>query len=531
MKSSYWAILVYLISSTVCHGEYTCVHDTLFKDVQIKSIDTAASSNISDRLRNLQSGARVWRNIRIKINYDDANAFINRDESIKSKYEIAIRQVDSVKRYFERYLMVNSLEIVSFNGGTCYKTTVPKFNDALDLYVTLYPENDSTTDYFAAATTCYTSIFDNRPIIGAYILNFASLKNNQLNDFIYFSTFAHEFTHILGFSDDLFSFFVDPVTKRQLSINEVVAVYSIGSETFKTIILPQVRDYARSYFNCPTLAGLPLENGGGSGSSGSHWEKLFLPLEYMNPTVENPGILSTFTFKLLEGTGWYQVSYEGAQYYDWAKNVGCGQFSICPTSAGYCNAQLAGETVCSNGYTSKGTCTTESTFSSGCSIQRSLQHTCLIKGVFVEGGKEAYGPGSRCLNYRSGSGSTSQCQMATCTANGIEIKVGANTVTCLSSESLQRKNVGLTYDLECPNYTDFCDEFSQKCPQDCNANGLCLNSKSCFCYTGWNSVDCSSAAQIDYNKITSGFSGNKFSIIIVVTLGSFASTLLAISLL
>lgn len=86
---------------------------------------------------------------------------------------------------------------------------------------------------------------------------------------------------------------------------------TIGSTTYDTIILPGVLAYAREYFRCPTLSGMPLENEGGSGSALSHWDKVFFPNEFMNPTIENPGIISEFTMKLLVDSGWYKVKKVG----------------------------------------------------------------------------------------------------------------------------------------------------------------------------------------------------------------------------
>ena len=118
--------------------------------------------------------------------------------------------------------------------------------------------------------------------------------------------------------------------------------------------MPEVVDYAKSYFKCPSITGVPLENNGGEGSAGSHWEKLFLPQEYMNPTEENPGILSEFTMTFLRATGWYQVSTNAAQRYDWGQNAGCGHFEICPKgSNGYCTAAQIGQEVCSSEWMSK----------------------------------------------------------------------------------------------------------------------------------------------------------------------------------
>lgn len=71
--------------------------------------------------------------------------------------------------------------------------------------------------------------------------------------------------------------------------------------------MKEVLDYAKEYFNCQTLEFIPLENEGGDGSANSHWDKVFLPMEYMNPTIESPGVLSGFTLKFLHATNWYQV--------------------------------------------------------------------------------------------------------------------------------------------------------------------------------------------------------------------------------
>jgi leishmanolysin len=109
----------------------------------------------------------------------------------------------------------------------------------------------------------------------------------------------------------------------------------VGSKTisgtqFQGIILPEVVNYARSYFNDPNLDMVPLEDEGGGGSAGSHWDKVFLTMEYMNPTIESPGILSEFTMTFLRATGWYTIDAGAAQPYDWGKDDGPDHFQICP---------------------------------------------------------------------------------------------------------------------------------------------------------------------------------------------------------
>lgn len=538
-----------IFASVLPHGGYNCAHDSVFKgrvpqivDVEGKPSNTARRLQEMDPDIGLRPNATVGgsgggnvpdgrHRFRITVDFSESNAFIDRNPSLGSVYEISVRQIDSVRRYFERFLeAANAPPTMNFQGGRCFESNVAPFNLQTDLYVIISPLNDPSTSFFAAATSCFLSSRDSRPVVGAYILNFAFLQNNALFDFIYFSTFAHEFTHILGFSDSLFNFYVVPGTTRRRGRNGVISPITIGSETFNGIILPEVITFARAFYNCPTLQAVPLENNGGSGSAGSHWEKLFLPLEFMNPTVENPGILSPFTFNLLQGSGWYQVDMSAAQFYDIGQGSGCDHFRFCPAGSGYCDARLAGQTVCSISFTARGVCNIDTRFSSGCALQRPQQHSCLVRGVFTPMAGEVYGPGSRCFNYRDGSRSTGLCQPAECTADGIMIRVGGSNILCRPQDSGLRRDVGLSASLECPNFNEFCAEFNQKCPMDCNAKGLCLVGRTCFCYTGSSGADCTSNDPMDFGNLTNGgftganaylYQGVLSSIAIMVSLYNF----------
>jgi Leishmanolysin len=230
-----------------------------------------------------------------------------------------------------------------------------------------------------------------------------------LNEYLYFSTFAHEFTHILGFSNDLFPNYVVPGSTQKRGINQVVGSTTISGQRFTTIVLPEVLSYAKSFFGCPNLAGVPIENDGGEGSAGSHWEKTFLPQEYMNPTVENPGYISDFTMNLLRGSGWYKIDSGAVQHYDWGQGSGCGHFNICPSGPGYCSASQVGASVCSSEWNAKAQCVQDRTFSSSCNLKRQKSHSCLLANVFDKDATEFYGPGARCINYVAAGGTTAKC--------------------------------------------------------------------------------------------------------------------------
>jgi hypothetical protein len=42
-----------------------------------------------------------------------------------------------------------------------------------------------------------------------------------IKEYFYFSTFVHEFTHILGFSNDLWKNYIDPETGKNLGADKV----------------------------------------------------------------------------------------------------------------------------------------------------------------------------------------------------------------------------------------------------------------------------------------------------------------------
>lgn len=508
-------VLALLMVGVVLGGplKHKCVHDTLFKKGMIKPMPEVSHEEITRVLQTTGGTATTtgttttandgWHLLRIYVDWTSANNLIKSTPSLKSKFELSIRLVTSVRNYFSSSLQVNFLPTMRFSGGECYKSKVPAFSLDIDLYVTIYAENDESTDYFAAATTCYQSTRDGRPSIGAYILNFAFLNPAPLYEFLYFSTFAHEFTHILGFSNDLFTSYVAPGSTRSRSLTEVTTVITISGKTYNAIKLPEVLEYAKTYYGCSSITGIPLEDGGGEGSAGSHWEKTFLPSEYMNPTVENPGIISGFTWSLLRATGWYLTKDMGHENYDWGAGAGCGYFSSCPSTQDYCSASNNNKDVCGASDTAKGMCSGSSDFSGSCGYLRNKEHTCLLTGIFQTQTNEMYGSGSRCINYKSNTGLyTARCHSVTCSGTTLQITVGSQTVSCTATDGTNAalKAVGdSTFQLECPPTTRYCNRLAAACPKDCSGHGLCNVAKQCVCYTGWSGTDCSQTASIDYN--------------------------------
>ena len=66
---------------------------------------------------------------------------------------------------------------------------------------------------------------------------------------------------------------------------------------------------AKEHFNCPSLTCVQLENQGGSGSLGSHWEARYVLGDYMISTDYMAAVISDITLALFEDSVFYQVNY------------------------------------------------------------------------------------------------------------------------------------------------------------------------------------------------------------------------------
>lgn len=73
-----------------------------------------------------------------------------------------------------------------------------------DLLIVVMPMNTVKAPFFAAAGVCKKDFKTDRPVAGVYLLNFARLKDRVSDRFYYFSVFAHELAHILGFQKSSF---------------------------------------------------------------------------------------------------------------------------------------------------------------------------------------------------------------------------------------------------------------------------------------------------------------------------------------
>jgi leishmanolysin len=474
-------LITLLLAATVCC--HRCNHDEKQRRVVggfTRSEDAYGGGLAAQR--RLQS---VEHQMRIHVEYGRSDNWILNNPTLISKYNFSKRLLDTSKRYFEQLLKVKGPStLVLDQPFSCNDVKIPSFKLEIDLYVLVDAMNKPETSAFATAFSCYYDKTNNRPTIGVYDLNLAHIVNSKMNYLLYFSTFIHEFTHIIFFSENLFSKFRKPDGSPRPEAEVVLKGTNFINEKRNLIVMSEVVDYARTFFNDQTLTGVPLENGGGEGSAGSHWEKSFMPLEFMNPSVEFIGIVSEFTLRFMQGTGWYSVNYDLAQSYEWGKGHQDYHGSACPTSKEYCTA--AGEAGCSSDYISKTTCAGYENFMGNCKYKKNSGKYC-PKDVPDENKPDAlekYGAGSRCVML----GAVPKCATASCDeSNQVKFQLGKGEAVCATNgQKVDFEGTQVT----CPeNLADFCAKLNG-CPDDCSGFGVCLVKKTCFCIEGFNGPNC-----------------------------------------
>jgi hypothetical protein len=136
----------------------------------------------------------------------------------------------------------------------------------------------------------------------------------------YLRVALHELTHALVFSPALLADFPRGEDGRLRSLEMVPSWH--GRQ--RAVVTPRVAAAARAQFGCASVQGALLEDGGGSGSAGSHWESRIFRDEYMTAAASpGPRVLSALTLALFADSGWYVVRSALAEPLLWGFHAGC----------------------------------------------------------------------------------------------------------------------------------------------------------------------------------------------------------------
>ncbi|KAK2660467.1 hypothetical protein Ddye_007000 [Dipteronia dyeriana] len=342
------------------------------------------------------------------------------------------------------------------------------------------------------------------------------------------ATLIHEVMHVLGFDPHAFSHFRDERKRRRSQVTQQVMDEKLGRMVTR-VVLPHVVMHSRYHYGAfsENFTGLELEDGGGRGTSGSHWEKRLLMNEIMTGSVDTRSVVSKMTLALLEDSGWYQANYSMADHLDWGRSQGT-DFVTSPCNlwkgAYHCNtSQLSG---CTYNREAEGYCPIV-TYSGDLPQwaryfpqankggQSSLADYCTYFVAYSDGSctdtnsarapdrmlGEVRGGNSRCMAsslVRTGfvRGSMTQgngCYQHRCVNNSLEVAVDGIWKVCPEAGG-QVQFPGFNGELICPAYHELCSTstisvFGQ-CPNSCNFNGDCVDGR-CQCFLGFHGHDCS----------------------------------------
>ena len=371
-------------------------------------------------------------------------------------------------------------------------------NNDLIVFPTFSTELGSSV--LAAAGYCLSINVNSRkrPIAGILLIN-QTLSFEKQNTKEYMkSLLLHEMTHILVFSPNL--------------MKDLGLTTTSGSTTY--VNSNNVVIKARQHFNCATITGVPLEDQGGQGSAGSHWEARYMLGDYMISTSYLDNVISDITLALFEDSELYEVEYYSGGLFKYGKNKGCAFLNNkCiingnPISEEFCVTPL--QPMCTQSRTAKGYCaiyqyssipSSYQYFSnpryggflpvnycpvanSGYSDNIYNPTNCKIgaSSLASEYG-ETIGSNSFCflsslLPSSSSRNTTYQsiCYRVTCNSSSkqVIVHIGSSTVTCGTNGGTVNNPSGFKGSITCPKYTDICDAENNSV---CNDAFDCLTNK------------------------------------------------------
>lgn len=412
---------------------------------------------------------------------------------------LKVHQITSAVKWDELYLTDYDFcsDFEDYKGKTINNT---------DYILIIQEIDDSESSAIAMAGPCAYDPATDQPIAGILIMNLAQMLSSTSEQLV--MIFTHELAHAFGFSSSSFKNFRKS-NGEKYSESEIFTVQSIrGLDDQVFIKTPNVLKRARAAFNCPTLPGLQLENQGGSGSAGSHWESRVMRTELMNPQLVSKNVVySDLTLALFEDSGWYKPDYAYSASINFGYMKGCDFHNKkCIVNEKtlfheFCTDTAA--TLCSASHLEKGKCKIVdygedldeafqyfsdpeiggNAFTDYCPLV-SLSVSCRASNSANREYGEKFCDNCRCIEGYFGLSSSSRtihasCHEVDCVDGVVVISVSGTKVYC-ETEGQMMDVDGFKGKLRCPNYETVC--VTPSCVNNCFGgkcyDGLCESSTS-----------------------------------------------------
>ena len=458
--------------------------------------------------RSLQSAA-----MRIFVDFTDSDNQWKSD-ALVDKYVFAKKLMKKTIDFYTLFLKVKypkdtyTIPDVPGDGFTVKARTM---SYDLHTYFKVYNKDDNG---FAAAAPLYKDPETGRTLVGYFELNLNAITPSKANMINHFGTFVHEFYHILVFNNELFEYFINADKSKVGRANLITEEISLGGKTRMGYKGTNVLTFAKAHLNDNSLANVIMENDGGAGSAGSHWEHMYFPTDFMSPIDTTPSLHSELSFSMAVDSGWFEVDMSKTEQLEYAKAAGANFMSgTCPTAniAGFCSASDHEKTFCPPDFRYKAKCYTDTTYSENChflfaDIICSVEDTAYSAEKY-DSSFETLGADSKCAMVKkvgTEASATAYCAKASCSSN-ILTYTFKNSLTCACSSANAGTEVACSSGsskIVCPSstqITDICSRLqtANKCPDDCSGNGLCLGkvggTRTCFCLYGFKGTNCAEA--------------------------------------
>jgi len=318
-------------------------------------------------LRFLQSQVS-WTPIKFYVDY----TYLESQKTVDAKTVSFTKQVlNNTLAVFANLLMIQRTDPL-IKVQSCFEDIPPQYinnqlkTTGISADIVIFPFFDITADELTQAYAAPCSLDPNtfRPIAGEVAFNPKNFIIDRPNALDFYTLLTlHEITHVLSFNSDLFEYFVDSNFKK-IPITSIVQNITINNVSKHMIITPKVKAQAQNHFGCNSLQGVELEDQGGEGTAGSHWESRVMLGDFMIGEDYSENLISEITLALFEDSGWYKVNYYTAGLFRFGKNKGCdfvqkkclnNQTSNFPND--FCTVPSG--SMCFGSRTAKGTCTIE----------------------------------------------------------------------------------------------------------------------------------------------------------------------------
>ncbi|OHT05557.1 Clan MA, family M8 [Tritrichomonas foetus] len=325
-------MLIFLFSFTACHHiRAICEHDSIQSQIpnpfheHITGSPSIFSGEERQPIRIFFDLTSVKKSTILE-NLDDSQTRIQNLETTLNNLASFTAKIMNVTRLTKPIVTGHSIGPIS-----CKNQSV---NTDLYIAVTLrnYPKNSKI---LGQAFYSSTNHLDNRPITGGMYLNpeyFPKEPQDENSiERLFFSTIFHEMCHVFGISNYAMSTWIDRSTGKRYSPFPKTSYYnSTYSKRFNIVHTPAAKRYIKERFGIDEFApgvpaGIEIEDGGGSGTEGSHPESRVYLSEVMCGIFVGYTFISNLTLSLLEDTGWYDVDYSRGELYAWGDGKSMGK--------------------------------------------------------------------------------------------------------------------------------------------------------------------------------------------------------------